>query len=148
MVVLPALSRPSTRMRASFSPKIDSRRETQSPIPAAYRGDQAMSAAAAPSSAGRLAARAHRPVQPGSRVPAELECRQVCLYPLPHSEQSKLGCSGLCTCWECLIRLVGLNAPKKFAVGQRYRRENREHTVGARTSMSSVYGKHQRSSTG
>ena len=35
MVVLPALSRPSTRIRASFSPKIDSRRETHSPIPAA-----------------------------------------------------------------------------------------------------------------
>ena len=79
MVVLPALSRPSTRIRASFSPKIDSRRETHSPIPAARRGDQAPTRPVGPSRSTRACSRRTRSSAPGLTVPAKLESVQVCI---------------------------------------------------------------------
>ena len=117
MVVLPALSRPSTRMRASFSPKIDNRRETQSPIPAVCHGDQATTRPRALPVAGRLAAGAQWPSATAIKRP---ECqpkrsagRQVCpatsgcFLPLKRAIEML---RALSVCWGGIKMCLGLIA--------------------------------------
>lgn len=128
MVVLPALSRPSTRIRASFSPKIDSRRETHSPIPAARRGDQATTRPCGLSGAVGLAQQAHTLLGNRTQVPAKQVSRQLCLHchRLLLRDQLKASCCGLSDCWGGL-KSVGLFA--RFSQRHRINKEEADRSL-------------------